>query len=155
MSGQDYWWRSKLPADEEVLWFGRPDQHFIPKQASFLWEIMILSIALAWILQLVLVKSPWDFLLSLKLPLLGTALLFANYYSRTRCTYVVSSRSAWIFYRLWYSKRPRTKCVEITPSLKFKTALHRIKLKPLFSFDYLQDKDAALKALTQAQEASK
>ncbi len=155
MNAQDDWWRSKVPADEEVLWFGKPDQRLIPKQGSFLSEQMIMFIALVWILQLFLIKSPWGFLLSLKIPLLTTAIIFANYYYRTHCIYVISSRSARIVYRLWFSTRPRTKCIEITPSLKFKSALHRIKLKPFFSFDYIQDKDAALKALTQAQEASK
>ncbi|WP_282120065.1 hypothetical protein [Ruegeria atlantica] len=155
MTAVEDWVRSKIPLKEEVLWVGRPDQRVIPKHASFFGSWLAAISLVVWIPVLFSLKVSWEYLPLYIIPISTTAILFIDYYNRTHCIYAVTRNSAWIIRKLLISKQPRIKRVEITPSLKIESTPTRIKLKPFFSYDFLEEKDAVLAALHQAQEATK
>ncbi|WP_282169846.1 hypothetical protein [Ruegeria atlantica] len=155
MTAVEDWVRSKIPLKEEVLWVVRPDQRVIPKHASFFGSWLAAISLVVWIPVLFSLKVSWEYLPLYIIPISTTAFLLIDYYNRTHCIYAITRKSAWIVRKLLVSRQWHSKSVEITPSLNIRPAPFGIELKPFFFFDSLEDKEAALAALHQAQEASK
>jgi len=146
----DEWWREKIPEGEQVLWFGHPYSGFFPPHLGWSYRILIGAVGLAWL------ASPWfadtvrDFWKLISCTGVLAFVMWADRYFRSQRVYVVTSRNAWQI-----NKEFKPKKLEINRFLNFRTVPSAVVFArhPFFRFDHLSDPDAALAALTQAQEA--
>lgn len=149
MSGE--WWRKNIPETEEVLWVGQPDQGYFPPRLALLYKAGIALLLAVWIISPWIVEAPRDFWKILFCTIGYAFFLWADSFLRSQRVYVVTTSKAWEF-----NKSVKSKHLKISPFLRFSKSRRAIAFNrhPFFSFDHLSDPDAALKALTQAREAS-
>lgn len=145
------WWRDRIPDNEEILWVGRPHDGFFPHHLGWSYRILIGSVGLAWLAAPWIVESFRDIWKLISCTGFLAFIMWADRYIRSRRVYVVTWQNAWQINKDLKSKR-----LEINRFLSFRTVPSALVFSrhPFFRFDYLDDPDAAFKALTQAREAA-
>ncbi|WP_170385626.1 hypothetical protein [Ruegeria atlantica] len=148
----DDWWQSQIPKDEEVLWFSQPDQTFFPSRFRHLYKSTIVLTVGLWLASPWIIETPWDFWKLLLCTGFFGFVLFGDRYTRKSRYYVVTSQNAWEI-----NKHIKSKNLTIDRFLHFSEKREGVAFDghPYFSFEHLLNPDAALKALHQAQEATK
>ncbi|WP_120632342.1 hypothetical protein [Ruegeria sp. EL01] len=151
MSGQKEWWRDQIPDGEEVLWVGHPDQGLFPPRIAWVCKVAIALIAFVWLSSPWLIDTVRGFWKISACTIGFMFVLYADRFVRSQRVYVVTSLNA-----LELNKTLKSKQLKIDRFLTFSHSRRRLAFgrHPFFSFDQLSDPDAALKALSQAREAS-
>lgn len=148
MSGE--WWRDRIPATEQILWSGRPHSGFFPPHLGWSYRILIGAVVLAWLAAPWIADSVRDYWKLISCTGVLAFIMWADRYVRSQRVYVVTSQNAWQI-----NKDLKSKQLKINRFLNFRTVPSAVVFSrhPFFRFDYLQDPEAALAALTQAREA--
>ena len=144
-------WRDKMPETEDVLWFARPDQGYIPPGYGWAYKAVIVLIITLWL------TSPWvdetvkDYWTALFCVEGFASALYIDGYLRAQSIHAASTQYAWKI-----SKSIKSRHLEFVRFLNFSKSRGAIVFErhPFFSFGYLSDPDVALQALNKAREAS-
>lgn len=151
-SSSEAFWRSALPNGETVLWHGQPDSGLVPQRFKGLYALVVVLVAGLWISSPWTMNSPGDFWKLLLATTMVAAVVRMDQAVRKSRVYVVTDKQVRCLHRFLKSES-----LPIDSFLMFSATKHGVQFDshPFFVFDHLTEKEAAISALKQAQEAQR